>query len=117
MSNSIYWNLALILFGVLISSLSQIMLKKAALKPYEKWYRQYLNPLVIGAYAIFFASTLTNVIALRVVPLTWEPIWNSAAHVFVVVLAYVFMGERPGRRKLLGLGAILAGIALFSLPL
>ena len=117
MSNNVYWNLALILFGVLISAGSQILLKKAALKTYEKWYQQYLNPLVIGAYAIFFASTLTNVVALRVVPLTWEPIWNSASHVFVMALAYIFMSERPGKRKLLGLGAILAGIALFSLPL
>ncbi len=117
MGSNVYINLALILFGVLISSGSQIMLKKAALKPYDKWYQQYLNPLVIGAYAIFFASTLTNVVALRVVPLTWEPIWNSAAHVFVMVLAYLFMGERPSRRKLLGLGTILVGIALFSLPL
>ena len=116
MGNNVYLNLALILLGVLISACSQIMLKKAALKPYDKWYQQYLNPMVIGAYAIFFLSTLTNVIALRVVPLTWEPIWNSAAHVFVVALAYLIMGERPGRRKLMGLGAILAGILLFSLP-
>ena len=117
MNSNVYWNLALILFGVLISAGSQILLKKAALKSYDKWYQQYLNPLVIGAYAIFFASTLTNVIALRVVPLTWEPIWNSASHVFVVALAYLLMGERPGKRKLLGLGAILTGIALFSLSL
>lgn len=117
MSNNVYWNLALILVGVLISSASQIMLKKAALRTYDKWYLQYLNPLVIAAYAIFFLSTLTNVIALRVVPLSWAPIWNAAAHVFVVVLAFVFMKERPGRRKLAGLGLILLGVVLFSLPL
>lgn len=117
MDKRVYAYLALILFGVLISAFSQIMLKKAAGKTYTKWYQQYLNPLVIGAYAIFFLSTLTNLIGLEVVPLTWEPIWNSAGHIFVCVLAYLFMRERPGKRKLIGLGLILAGIVLFSLPL
>ena len=117
MDNRVYWYLGLIIFGVLISAISQIMLKKAAEKTYHKWYQQYLNPLVIGAYAIFFSATLTNLIGLEVVPLTWEPIWNSAGHIFVVALAYIFMGERPGRRKLLGLGTILAGIVLFSIPI
>lgn len=117
MNKSIYGYFALILFGVLISAFSQIMLKKAAEKTYDKWYRQYLNPLVIGAYAIFFLSTLTNLIGFEVVPLTWEPVWNSAGHIFVVALAYLFMRERPSKRKLAGLGLILAGIVLFSLPL
>ena len=117
MDKRVYPYLALILFGVLISAFSQILLKKAAGRAYEKWYQQYLNPLVIGAYAIFFLSTLTNLIGLEVVPLTWEPVWNSAGHIFVVLLAYLFMGERPGRRKLFGLGLILCGIVLFSLPL
>ncbi len=117
MGNNVWLNLALILFGVLIASFSQIMLKKAALRTYDKWYQQYLNPLVICAYGIFFLSTLTNVIALRVVPLSWAPIWNAAAHVFVVALAFIIMRERPGRRKLIGLGLILLGVVLFSLPL
>lgn len=110
-------NLGLILLGVLVSSLSQIMLKKAALKTYPRWIDQYLNPLVIIAYALFFGATLTNVIAFRVVPLTYAPIWNAAGHLFVTLLAFFIMKERPGKRKLIGLGIILVGIVLFSLKL
>ncbi|MEG1524166.1 MAG: multidrug transporter [Clostridia bacterium] len=110
-------NLGLILVGVLVSALSQILLKKAALKTYDKWIDQYLNPLVMVAYFLFFSSSLTNVIAFRVVPLSYAPIWNAAAHVFVTLLAFLMMKERPGKRKLVGLLIILAGIVLFSLQL
>ena len=108
------WNLCLILFGVLIAALSQIMLKKAALKTYSHWIRQYLNPLVILAYGLFFLSTLANVIAFRVVPLSYAPVWNAASYLFVTLLAFLIMKERPGKRKLLGLVVILCGILLFS---
>ena len=110
-------NLGLIMVGVLVSGLSQILLKKAAEKPYARWIDQYLNPLVILAYALFFGSTLTNVIALRVVPLSYEPVWNAAGHLFVTLFAFLLLGERPGKRKLLGLAVILCGIVLFSLHL
>ena len=41
------------LLGVLISSISQVLLKKAALHTYDSPLKEYLNPLVITAYAIF----------------------------------------------------------------
>ena len=41
-----------ILFGTFISAISQVMLKKAAMKTYPSKIREYLNPLVISAYLI-----------------------------------------------------------------
>ena len=41
------------IFGVFISSISQIILKKSAQKKYENKIKEYLNPRVIFAYMIF----------------------------------------------------------------
>ena len=43
------------------------------------------------------------------------PVWNSIGYVFMTVLAYLFLKERPNKRKLAGLAVIIAGIVLFSL--
>lgn len=117
MKNETILYLGIMLFGVTISALSQILLKKAALKTYATWWKQYLNPMVIFAYGIFLLSSLCSVIALKVLPLSLMPIWNGAAYLFVALFAYLVMKERPGKRKLLGLGVILLGIVVFSLPI
>ena len=48
----------LLLFSVFISSVSQILLKKAANKTYKDHIREYINPLVIFAYGMFFGSVI-----------------------------------------------------------
>lgn len=42
------------MFSVLISSFSQVLLKIAANKKYDSRIKEYLNPIVITAYGIFF---------------------------------------------------------------
>ena len=117
MRNSYAFNMALMVFGVVIAALSQIILKKAAMKHYDVWYKQYLNLPVIFAYFIFFVSSLCSVIALKVLPLSLMPVWNSSSYFFVTLFAYLIMKEKPNRKKLIGLGVILVGIVIFSLPL
>ena len=67
------------LFGVFISSISQIILKKAALKQYDSKIKEYMNPRVIFAYIIFFAATLCSIMAYKVIPLSLGPILESRA--------------------------------------
>ena len=115
MTDSIIFNVMLALFGVLIACCSQILLKKAALKVYDKWYRQYLNALVIAGYAIMLASTLCSVFAYRVLPISMSPVFTAAQQVFNVILCYLLLGERPNKRSLIGLGVIVIGILIFIL--
>ena len=117
MQNSYVFSLAIMIFGVLIAALSQIILKKAAMKHYDTWLKQYLNAPVIFAYFIFFVSSFCSVIALKVLPLSLMPVWNSSSYFFVTLFAYLIMKEKPNRKKLIGLGVILVGIVIFSLPL
>lgn len=101
---------AIMLGSVLISSVSQILLKKSAQKEYPSKLREYLNPLVITAYALFFGSTLITMYALKVVPLSLSPILESAGYIFVAVLSLLFLKEKMTKKQLIGTGFIIAGV-------
>ena len=108
-------SVCVLLISVFISSVSQILLKKAANKTYSSSLKEYLNPLVIGAYAMFFTSVVLTMLALKTVPLSMSPILESTGYIFVSLLGYFFLKERFSKRKILGFGLILAGVILFSL--
>lgn len=108
-------SVCLLLFSVFISSVSQILLKKAANRTYESTIKEYMNPLVIGAYGMFFCSVILTMLALRYVPLSMSPILESTGYIFVSVMGYFFLKERFTRRKLLGFALILVGVIIFNL--
>ena len=71
------------LCSVLLSAFSQVLLKIAANRKYPNRVREYLNPLVAGAYALFLLCTLMTMFALRVVPYSWSPMIESTSYIFV----------------------------------
>ena len=103
------------LFSVFISSVSQIILKKSANIKYENPIREYLNIRVIVAYSIFLLSSFVTIYAYKFVPLSIGPVLESAGYIFVTVLGYIFLKERVGKKKLLGLACILCGIVVSNL--
>ena len=108
-------SVCLLLLSVFISPVSQIILKKAADKTYESTLKEYMNPMVIGAYGLFFCSVILTMLALKHVPLSMSPILESTGYIFVSVMGYIFLKERFSRRKLMGFALILAGIVIFNL--
>lgn len=104
----------ILLSSVLISSISQIMLKISANKSYRTRLLEYLNPLVITAYGMFFVSTILTMLALRYLPLSMSPILESASYIFVSIMGYFLLKEKFSRRKIAGLALILLGILVFS---
>lgn len=108
-------SVCLLLLSVFISSVCQIILKKAADKTYESPLKEYMNPMVIGAYGLFFCSVILTMLALKHVPLSMSPILESTGYIFVSVMGYIFLKERFSRRKLMGFALILAGIVIFNL--
>lgn len=105
----------LLLFGVFLSAVSQVMLKKAALKEYSSKIKEYLNPLVIFAYVIFIGTTLISVYAYRVVPLSLGPILEATSYIYVTIFGVVIFRESINVRKISGLLLIIAGIAVYAL--
>ena len=51
------------LLSVTVASISQVLLKKSALKKYDRVVKEYLNFYVIGGYMLLFASMLLTVYA------------------------------------------------------
>lgn len=100
--------------SVLISSVSQVMLKTSANKSHENILKEYLNPIVIVAYGMFFLSTIITVLAYRYVSLSLGPILESTGYIFVSVFGYFFLKEKMSRKKLCGMFLILIGVAVFS---
>ncbi len=103
------------LCSVLISSISQVLLKSSANKEHGNALKEYLNPKVIVAYGMFFLATLITILAYKYVPLSMGGILESSGYIFVAVLSYFFLHEKISKRKMLGLGVILIGILVFNL--
>ena len=64
------WYSLLLVFSTLISSISQVLLKKSADRTYKNRIREYLNPLVVSAYLIFVISAVMTMVAYKVVSIS-----------------------------------------------
>lgn len=114
MNNTIIYSLILLL-SVFISSISQVLLKKSALKKYDKKIKEYLNPLVIIAYIIFIGSTLLTVMAYKVIPLSFGPILEATSYIYITIFGLKFFKEKITKKKILTLSFIILGIIVYSL--
>ena len=103
------------LLGVLVSAVSQVLLKKSAMREHESAIREYLNPFVIFAYVLFVGSTLLSVISYRGIPLSMGPILEATGYIYVTAFGVLLFHERVDARKLVALVLIVAGIAIYSL--
>ena len=108
------WYYVLALISLIISSFSQILLKKAAMKQYDNFIKEYLNAYVIGAY-VLFALSLFITICYGGLPFKLVPVLESFGYVLVMLLAFLFFKEKITKRKILGTMCILLGIFIFNL--
>ncbi len=99
--------------SVLAASISQVLLKKSALKTYHTVVKEYLNLYVISGYGLLFISMLLTVYAYSGMDYKNGPIIESMGNVIILILGYVFFGERISIRKMAGIVCIIAGIIVF----
>ena len=85
MTNEMIPYLILGFLSVFLSAVSQAMLKKSSEKERKDIIHEYLNPLTIISYSLFFCSTLLTMLALRKVPLTMRPMFESSSYIFVTI--------------------------------
>ena len=102
----------IIVFSTFISAVSQVMLKKAAMKNHETRLGEYLNPLVIGAYLIFVVSTFLTVYSYRGLEVSQGTLLETTGYLFIFAFDVIIFHERMTPKKILGTALILAGIAV-----
>ena len=105
----------ILLVSVFVSAVSQVMLKVSANREHASTVREYANPLVIGAYAMFVLSTLMTVYAYKEVPLSLGPVLESTSYLYVTAFGALIFKEKVTPRKLMALALIVGGICVFAL--
>lgn len=108
-------NIFIIIMFISVSaaSVSQLFLKKSSMKKYDSIIKEYLNPLVICGYAILFLSMLLSIYAYSGTEYKNGPVIESFGNVTTLVLGYVFLKEKISFKKLVGIGCIIVGMAVF----
>ena len=108
-----YW--VALFSAVLISTCSQLMLKRATLQQRKGLLADYLNFWVISGYILMGISTLCIIFAYRGVDYKNGPVVESLGFVLVMIFGRVLFNEKLSGRKIMGMVLILVGIAVFYL--
>lgn len=97
----------------IISTFSQVLLKKAAQREYQSPVYKYLNPLVIIAYSLFFGVIIVNTYLLRYISLVFaSTISCSLPFVLSFINGLIFFDEKINIWKIIGGFIIIAGIII-----
>lgn len=104
----------IVILSVMAASGAQMLLKKAATIHYPSFWQQYVNPWVIGGYAIMGVAMLANIYAMsKGVQLKEVGIIEALSYLFVPLLAFMLFKEKLGWRKIGAIGIIMVGIIIF----
>lgn len=100
----------LLLSAAMLASIGQVLLKVGASG--RQQLLDYLNWPLFGGLALYGLSTGLWILALGRGKLTAIYPFTALTFLFVYIGAIWFLGERPGRAELLGMGLVLGGLAL-----
>lgn len=106
---------AVAIFSGVLSSFSQILLKKSAAGKKETTLSEYLNIRVIVAYGITFICMLLTIIAFKGIPYKYGPVLESLTYIYIMILSRLFIGEKITKNRLLGNIMIAVGVIVFSI--
>ena len=106
----------LVILSVFAAAGAQMLLKQGARQSYIGFWRQYLNPWVIGGYAIMACSLILNIFCMsRGVQVKEVSTIESLSYLFVPVLAFFLFREKITWRKAGAIAIIISGVILFFL--
>lgn len=104
----------LVIGSVFAAACAQMLLKQGARKEYVTWWRQYINPWVIGGYGIMACSLVLNIWCMsKGVQVKEVSVIESMSYLFVPVLAFVLFKEKLTMRKICAIAIIIGGVILF----
>lgn len=104
----------LVILSVFAAACAQMLLKQGARQNYADFWHQYLNPWVIGGYAIMAGSLVLNIFCMsRGVQVKEVSVIESLSYLFVPCLAFLLFGEKITWRKGLTIIVIISGVIIF----
>lgn len=104
----------IVILSVFAAACAQMLLKQGAKKEYGSWWRQYINPWVIGGYGIMACSLVLNIWCMsKGVQVKEVSVIESMSYLFVPVLAFMLFKEKLTMRKICAIGTIIGGVILF----
>ena len=84
----------LYLCSTFLSAVSQVLLKKAALREHKSVLAEYTDWRVILGYALFVGCTLLTMLAYKGVPLNVGPVLEATGYIYVTIF-----GVRSSTRR------------------
>ena len=104
----------LVILSVFAAACAQMLLKQGARQSYVSFWRQYLNPWVIGGYAIMAGSLVLNIWCMNHgVQVKEVSTIEAMSYLFVPCLAFMLFKEKITVRKGIAIGIIISGVILF----
>ena len=106
----------LIIVGIFVSSCSQLLLKKSAVKTHQSLIAEFINWRVILAYSIFLISLFINILGYKNgVHVKDIPILEALGYIFVPILSHLYLNEKIDKRTIISIITIITGIIIFYL--
>lgn len=108
------WLIALL--GVFISSCAQLLMKASAVKKKQSSIlEKFLNIRIMTAYSMMMLSSLISVLCLRYLQLKYVPMIEAAGFLWVPLLSFLILREKPTRYNVIGGIIIVSGMILFTI--
>ena len=114
MNDKVIFYASFILIGTFISSVAQVLLKKAAMKEHCSVKDEYLNKNVIIAYITFVLATFLSIYAYKGIPLSMGAVLESTSYLYITIFGAYFFKEQITLRKIVSLTFIIGGIIIYS---
>lgn len=103
------------LAAVLLTALSQILMKLGARNAGSIAWRIYLNGYTVTAYIILVVVTLLNLYAFKQIPLKTGVALLPVTLLLVVFFSHWLLQERLTKKQIRGAIVILIGLVVFNL--
>ncbi|MCI9093833.1 MAG: multidrug ABC transporter [Coprobacillus sp.] len=104
----------LLLISVLVSSLSQVVLKIGSNKDYSGIY-EYLNIYVISGYFMLGTSMILNVIAYTHVEYIIGVVIATLNYILVAIFSKFLLKEDFTKNKLIGMAIVIFGVFIANM--
>lgn len=113
MNDTIIESIVILLVAHFLASISQVILKKAAMLKRDYLWQEYINSYVVIAYILFFVTIFMSIYALKYIPLSMGAVIECSSYIYILILGKICFNERITFGKVLGTIFIFLGIVVY----